>query len=308
MSRLGFLVREALVNLRRNLLVVSGAVLAVFMSLLLAFGSIGFIEVVRVNTIAWQKGVHIIAWMKDPDQGGLSTDGQLAFLAEVKGWPEVKDAYYVDKGQAWQEFQQLFASRPELIQSVNPSALPASIRIELKDISTYRDVQYRLTVNPAVRQVSSFGQQMDQISSLVRGLSLAALGLALVLGLSAVVLIANTIRMAIYARRDEVAIMKLVGAGNWFVRIPFLLEGLMEGVIGSGLAVLLVWIVKQSLPATLGVFTLSISTRFFALWGARIVLFGAAAGVLGSLMGLSRYLKEADGAVVPGGQLEPTAG
>jgi len=137
------------------------------------------------------------------------------------------------------------------------------------------------------------------------------LGLALVLGLSAVILIANTIRMAIYARRDEVAIMKLVGAGNWFVRVPFLLEGLIEGMLGAGLAVVTVWILTQNLRGantTIGLVNLSVSARFFVGWGIRFVLFGAFAGVLGSLVGLSRYLREADGAALPGAGLELTAG
>jgi cell division transport system permease protein len=109
--------------------------------------------------------------------------------------------------------------------------------------------------------------------------------------------------MAIYARRDEVAIMKLVGASNWYVRIPFVLEGLFEGLLGAMLAVLTIWIAAQNLKGvsdTVRLVQLNIANGFFLRWGTLFVLFGAAAGVLGSLLGLSRYLREADGGAQPG--------
>jgi hypothetical protein len=128
-------------------------------------------------------------------------------------------------------------------------------------------------------------------------LNVLGLGLALVLGGSAVILIANTIRMAIYARRDEVSIMKLVGASNWFIRVPFVLEGLIEGILGAGLAVLTVWIASQNLRGigdSIQLLRFNIEDAFFLRWGILLILFGAAAGVLGSLVGLSKYLREAE--------------
>jgi cell division transport system permease protein len=303
MSRLAFLVREALVNLRRNALVVTGAVLAVFISLSLAFGALVLNELLRINTLAWQEGTHVVAFLKDPAEGGLDQAGQLALMAEIEAWDEVRSVRYVDKAQAYEEFRQLFSDRPELIETVNPAVLPASYRIELTDIDLYRDVVFRLRAMPAVLEVRSFGEQIDQLSTLSTVLNFLGLGLALVLGVSAVILIANTIRMAIYARREEVSIMKLVGASNWFIRVPFLLEGLIEGLLGAGLSVLTVWIAAQNLR-TLGssipLIRFTISDQFFLRWGVLFLLFGATAGVVGSLLGLSRYLREADGGAKPG--------
>ena len=140
-------------------------------------------------------------------------------------------------------------------------------------------------------------------------LNLLGLGLALVLGVSAVILIANTIRMAIYSRRDEVAIMKLVGASNWFVRIPFLLEGMIEGLIGAGAAVFVVWLGSSRLADALSGFALfnfDVGNEFFLQWGLLFLLFGALAGVMGSMLGLSRHLRESEGvgSEVPTGTLE----
>jgi cell division transport system permease protein len=296
-SRFAFLAREAFINLRRNALVVTGAVLAVFISLTLAFGALVLNELLRINTLAWQEGTHVVAFLNDPDQGGLDPSGQRALMTEVGQWEQIQNIRYVDKAEAFVEFQTLFSDRPDFVESIDPSILPASYRIELTSIDLYRDVVFQLRTLPAVREVRSFGEQIDQLSSLSSVLNFLGLGLALVLGASAVILIANTIRMAIYARRDEVSIMKLVGASNWFIRVPFLLEGLIEGVLGAGLAVLTVWIASQNLRGvgdSIQLLRFNIEDVFFLRWGIIFILFGAAAGVLGSLVGLSKYLREAE--------------
>lgn len=297
MGRLVFLVGESLLNLRRNALVATGAILAVFISLTLAFGALVVNELLRVNTIGWQQGTHIIAFLKDPDQGGLDGGGQLVYRDEVAAWDEVAAVNYVDKAGAYEEFKEIFVSRPELIEVTDPLKLPASLRIELQTIDLYRDVQFRLAANPVVREVRSFGEQIDQLSTISRVLNLLGWGLALVLGLSAVILISNTISLAIYARRNEVSVMKLVGASNWFIRVPFLLEGLIEGVVGALLAVLSVWVASRNLHSlgdTIQLITLSIPGQFFLRWGVVMVLFGATVGVAGSLLGLGRHLREVD--------------
>ena len=297
MSRFAFLAREAFINLRRNALVVTGAVLAVFISLTLAFGALVLNELLRINTLAWQEGTHVVAFLNDPDQGGLDPSGQRALMTEVGQWEQIENIRYVDKAEAFVEFQTLFSDRPDFVESIDPSILPASYRIELTTIDLYRDVVFQLRTLPAVREVRSFGEQIDQLSSLSSVLNFLGLGLALVLGASAVILIANTIRMAIYARRDEVSIMKLVGASNWFIRVPFLLEGLIEGILGAGLAVLTVWIASQNLRGvgdSIQLLRFNIEDVFFLRWGIVFILFGAAAGVLGSLLGLSKYLREAE--------------
>src|SRR3990172_9239790 len=146
MNRLFFLVREALVNLRRNLLVVAGAVLAVFISLSLAFGALVVNEVLRLNTLAWQEGVHVIAFLKDEGTSGVPPGAHQALLQEVQTWEEVKQpdgAFYVDKAQAWVEYQEIFAGKAELLE-IDPTILPASIRIELVAIELHQSAKFKL--------------------------------------------------------------------------------------------------------------------------------------------------------------------
>ncbi len=149
-----------------------------------------------------------------------------------------------------------------------------------------------------VRQVTTAADSIEQLQTLSNFLNIFGLGMAVVLGLAAVVLIANTIRLAIYARRDEVSIMKLVGASNWFIRVPFLLEGMIVGLVGAALAVFFVWLGSSNLARAgegVQLIRLDVSTDWFFQWGLVFLLFGALAGIIGSMLGLSRYLRDAEG-------------
>ncbi len=309
MSRIFFLIREALVNLRRNLLVVAGAVLAVFISLTLAFAALVANEVLRTWIAGWQEGVHVIAFLNDAGVNGVPTDAHEQLLAEVQGWEEVKSAFYVDKAQAWEEYQKLFAGQDELLE-IDPTVLPASIRIELVDIALHESVAFKLREQQqVVREVRTAADEIEQLQSLRDVVRVLGIGAAVVLGLAAVVLIANTIRLAIYARRDEVEIMRLVGASNWYIRIPFLLEGMIEGLLGAAAAVFVVWIAATRLSdafSGFGLFRFEVDSDFFLRWGLMFLLFGALAGVVGSMLGLSRHLRESEGvgSEVPTGTLE----
>ena len=290
MSRATYLVQEAFTSLRRNALVVLAAILAVFVSLTLAFGALVVNELFQVNTTRWQEGVHVVVVMKDD----VAQAAQLDLQREILSWDEVEETTYCDKTCAWLEFKEMFADQPALLEETDASILPASIRVKLTDVDFYRDITLRLVDNSAVRKTVTAGERFDQLSSISSILNALGLGLAVLLGVASVVLIANTIRMAIYARRDEVSVMKLVGASNWFIRIPFLLEGMFQGLVGAALAVGAVW-AGHSFLAGLEpddfLIRLSVGNGFLLQWGILILLFGAAAGVIGSALGLRRFLK-----------------
>ncbi len=291
MSRIGYLLRDAFQNMRRNVLVVAGAILAIFISLALAFGALVLNEVVRVNTLLWQEGEHVVVFLKDIDDG-ISDADHRSLMGEIQGWEEVSSVRYVDKAEAWEEFQTIFADSPSLLDISDQSIVPASLRIRLSEIERYRDIEFRLDGQPAVRKIVSPGEVIERLSDLNSVLNRLAVGLAVVQGSAAVVLIANTIRLAIYARREEVAVMRLVGASNWFIRIPFLLEGMIEGLVGAVLAVLAVYVGQRSMSSIdINIVQLNLPEGFFLRWSVVFVLFGAGAGLMGSALGLRRYLR-----------------
>lgn len=289
MSTILYLIGEAFINLRRNVLVATGAVLAVFVSLALAFGALVFNELVRVNTLQWQAGDHLIIFLKD--EGGPVAHNDL--LEQIQGYEEVERAWYLDKAGAYQEFQEMYSDQPALVGTVSAADLPASIRVELKDVSAYQEVQFRLVGHPLLRRLSVFSEGIERLMSLTQVLNSIGVGLVAILGAAAVVLIANTIRMAIYARREEIAIMKLVGAGNWFIRVPFILEGITVGLLGGALAVAAVYgshNLLARIPTDI-LIRFQVESDFLFSRGVMILCFGAIAGFVGSSLGLRRFLR-----------------
>lgn len=289
MSTILYLLGEAFLNLRRNALVATGAVLAVFVSLSLAFGALVFNELVRVNTLQWQEGDHLIIFLKD--EGGQAAHNEL--LQQIREYDEVESARYVDKSGAFLEFQEMYSDQPALAETVSASDLPASIRVELKDISAYQEVQYRLVGQPLLRRLSVFSEGIERLMSLTQVLNSIGVGLVAILGAAAVVLISNTIRMAIYARREEIAIMKLVGASTWFIRVPFVLEGVTVGLLGAALAVAAVFASHQLLSGvpTDILIRFQVESDFLVGRGVLILVFGGLAGLFGSSLGLRRFLR-----------------
>jgi cell division transport system permease protein len=287
--RVEYVIGEAATSLRRNLLLVLGAILAVFVSLFMTYMALVVNEVGRNSAARWQEGITIIAWLDGSDlaEHTLITN-------EVAGWPEVKRAQYVGKAEAFQEFQEIFEENPALVREVDPNAMPASVRVELNDNETHQAVVLRLGSIGGVDEVIEASQAVEDTLEASRVLNTAGIVLGVALGLSAVVMISNTVRMAIYARREEIGIMKLVGASNWFVRTPFLLEGLVEGLVGGGLAVLAGWFGYRWFISNLdlGVIETQVAESFLISRGVIVLAFGALAGAIGSLVGLRRHLQE----------------
>ncbi len=287
--RAEYVVGEAATNLRRNMLLVLGAILAVFVSLFMTYMALVVNEVARKSALRWQEGITIIAWL---DTGDLAE--HTLITNTVNEWTEVERALYVGKAEAWEEFQDMFSENPALVEEVDPAAMPASVRVELVDNESHTVVVSRLGSVPGIDEVDEASDAVEDTLEASRLLNTGGIVLGIALGLSAVVMISNTVRMAIYARREEIGIMKLVGASNWFVRTPFLLEGLIEGLVGGALAVLAGWFGYRWFISNLelGIIETEVPDSFLISRGLVVLAFGALAGAVGSLVGLRRYLQE----------------
>jgi cell division transport system permease protein len=289
MTAFVYALREAFNNLGRNALIVLGAILAVFISLTLTFGTLVFGEIVRVNTLQWAQDVRVIAFLQD-DMTAAGTDD---LQQEVSTWPQVQDVFYVSKPDAHEEALVLFSNDDAMLRVLgeNPDLLPASLRVQPVDPEDYDLIVTRLESTPGVLQVESADDAIDAMIALRDGLQIMFWLLAVALGVAAVALIANTIHMAIYARREEIEIMRLVGASNWFVRTPFLIEGALEGLIGGALAVTFIVVAQQlavgrleQLPSWIN---LAIQSDYLLRQGALVLLFGVLAGLAGSSLSLA---------------------
>lgn len=293
MSRLQYVFGEALRNMGRNALVVLGAVLAVFVSLFLVFGTLMFGEIASENAAQWSDDVRVEAFLDD-DFRNVET-----LQAEIAGWTDVEEVTYVSKPEAVENAREIFADNQAILDLIdeNPSFIPASLRIRPTDLQDYDGIASRLEATPGVEDVISAGDAVNQLISLRDGLQVFSWALAIALGIAAIALIANTIHMAIYARREEIEIMKLVGASNWYVRVPFLFEGMLEGLIGALIAVAVgigaYRLGFDQLQGSSNLIDLTLSADFLLQRAIVIVLFGVIVGAVGSAISLAvhRYIR-----------------
>jgi cell division transport system permease protein len=285
-----YFAKEAVVNSRRNLLMALAAVLAVALSMFLLGSSMMVWRVFENVTARWKNDVQINAFLVDD-----ATQSQIsAAEVEVREWNEVKAVTFISKEEALEEFREMFSDQEQLVESVTADTLPASFRISLHDPNTLPQVSDRLAKVAGVEDVVSAQETVKRVQRISAIMNMALLAVAIILLVAAVVLVSNTIRLAIYARRREIEIMKLVGATNWFIRWPFILEGLFQGLIGAGAALVILltskkfifdWLVN-SVPFV----PWGIPNSFVVLVSIVIILVSTLIAVGGSALSLRRYL------------------
>jgi cell division transport system permease protein len=292
--RVQYLLSQAFVSLRRNPLVVVSAITVVLVMLVLVFSAIVLRWSIDQDIGRWDDNVRVIAFLTDD----LTVEDVDALQREIQGWQEVEEVVYFSKSEALDEFRELFEDQPALIEVVeeDPSTLPASLRIKPIEAGDYSSITDRLVSLDGVREVSAAEEAIDALVTRSQRMSAFAVTVSIVLGGAAVVLIATTIRMAIYARREEIEIMKLVGAGNWYVRIPFLLEGIIEGLAGALVAVVIVWVAHPSIVQLLSTVAdpdaIDVPFSFLFQQSLLVLFFGAATGLLGSSFGMWGFLRD----------------
>jgi cell division transport system permease protein len=174
-----------------------------------------------------------------------------AVRSQVSGFPETKEVVFVSKEQAWKEMQQKY---PDLTENAVDNPLPPAFEVMPKDANQVGALAARLDPLPSgVDLVDYAEKKTERIVSVTNVIKYIFLLGSLVLLAASTILIANTIRLSIFSRRREIEVMKLVGASNWFVRGPFMLEGLICGLIGAIAAVVLLLVAKEfALPVIEG--------------------------------------------------------
>ena len=289
--RVKYFAGEAVVNLKRNLFMTIAAISTVAVSLFLLGGVIVLGHIVSNIVGKWEGKVELNVFLRDD----ISDTQRNALHDGMKAMPEVQDVIYDSKQQAYQEYKTMFAGSPSLITNVDPNALPASFRVKLHDPNKVDLVRSQVVGRAGVDSVSYGGdavKKLLRINALLRTISLV---MTLLLLTAATVLIANTIRLAIYARRREIGVMKLVGATNWFIRIPFIFEGMVEAVAGAMVAAGVIWVAKllwlDRLSQYLAFLPLGVTTDTVAKMFLVLVLVGMSIGALGSTLALRRFLE-----------------
>ncbi|WP_019878196.1 permease-like cell division protein FtsX [Sporichthya polymorpha] len=301
--RVSFVTQEITTGLKRNLTMTIAVVITTAVSLAL-FG-LAMLTGKQVDTMKdyWYDKVEVTLFLCLPTdtnaascKSGAATEEQKsAISADLnKLKPLVEDVYFETKPEAYERFKERF-SGSAIAENITPDALPESYRVKLSDPTKYDIIFSAFNGRPGVYQVQDQRTVLEPFFRVLRAVSIGALLLAGIILGAALLLIINTIRLSAYSRRRETGIMRLVGASNFYIRLPFILEGAIAGAVGAVLATILVVAAKWA-----GVdHYLEPNFQFtsFIGWDAVfttipwLFLFGVGGSALVSAVTLRRYLR-----------------
>lgn len=304
-SNLGYSLHEAGRHFRRNWSTALGAVVTIFLSLFVI--GLFVIGSVLLNRLAGdvENQVTIQAFLSD----GADKSAVDAFQQKISGWDFVDDVTYKSKEEALESYREKMSDKNAndvvaALDGTNP--LPASLVITLSDPKQVENVASMIIEDGDFKSISDDAENptrsvqygRDTVKKLLSVTYVLRFGTIVLVGLLAFiafVFINNTIRLAISARRREIAIMRLVGASNGFIRGPFLAEGMLEALLGSLLAILVLQggtlIVLPRLQAGLSFLSFDIPTVILTLTYASLVGIGCLLGLFGSAIAMRRYLR-----------------
>ena len=287
-----YVVRETASNLWRNRLMTIAAVLTVAVSLSLVGAALLLRQGSANATGTLERGTQVTVWM-EPNANAQEIAAVKTELSQLNY--VTQPCAYWDKARNFTEARRLLPS--DVFQATTQAEMPTSYWCTPVALADAAQVVHTFTGTAGVLSVTEPQQTIHNEETVINVSKWVCLAIAIVLIISAAVLILNTIRMAIFARRREVSVMKLVGATNWFIRVPFMSEGLLQGLIGSLLAAVVVYFVylfinhEGSGRTTSNIFTaMHMSGSEVLLTNAVVVIVGMAIGSIGSAIAIRRFL------------------
>ena len=293
-----FFLREALRSIRSNAAVSIAATVTVLIAVFILGAFIPSFLYVQSTVDSQKQKVDVDVFISDAatvDQvNGLQTQ-----IEALKTQGQITEFRYVSKDDALVELRERLRD-PSILEELPGNPLPAKFNLQPTDPENAEGIIAALEGHPAIDQELgiSYGKETaDRLLSVARFIQWAGLGLITILLVASILLIGNTIRLSIFARRREVEVMKLVGATNWFIRWPFVIEGVICGLIGAVLSVALLWAVKvgvvdQWIADADSALTRDEATTIGFVWlSLLLIAAGAVVGALGSGITLRRFLK-----------------
>ena len=297
LSRLAYTFRETWASFRRNMTLTVAAIITSAVSLLI-FGLTLLMQRGFDNLLVqWEGDVEMIVYV----QAG-ATDEQRAEITNALSAQTqlVEDYTYCPPDCSLAEARTLLKGDPGTLELLDETNIPTQYKVvptDATDVDTLRQLREGLRGLPNVQNIVLADEQLDVISKLKGFVGLYTLILSIVLLFAAILLIWNTIRTAMFARRREIEVMKLVGATDWFIRLPFMLEGLIQGFIGGVGACGALWLINNrwtagvsDFPPNSGFAALVVNDGYVGWVMLIIVAIGMVAGAIGSGIAASRFL------------------
>ena len=297
-ARIAYAFREMWASFRRNLTLTAAAILTSAIALLLVGTTLLIQRAFENLLVQWKGDVAMIVFVRSD-----ATPEQIDLIDEsIKSAPtiiNVDKLEYLDKTQTYEEAKRIFAGDPVTLSLLTPENIPSEFKVVpiTQDPALVRSLSEQYRSLPGVEDVALAEDEFQVISTLSKFVRTVTLVMSLVLLMVAVGLIWNTIRTAMFARRREIEVMKLVGATNWFIRVPFMLEGLLQGLIGAVVSCGGLWVLNSAWtsgvagfkPGT-GISSLVVPSGYLSGVMFVILIIGALAGAIGSAIAASRFL------------------
>jgi cell division transport system permease protein len=294
-GRAGFFLSRALLNIRQNVFVNVVTIGTITLALLIV--SLFLLVFVNLESAAdnWSERVQVTVYFDKE----LSGQEQTSFRDKISAISGVSRVVYVPRDEALKRFKSRLRGQETLLEGVRAEVLPTSLEIALKrthrDTAAIESFVKSLKRIPGISEVQYGEEWVRRFNSFLNFMRLLGALLGGFLIVAVVFIVSNTIKLTIYSRRDELEVMELVGATRFFIKAPFLLEGLIQGVSGSLLSVLLLFAVYEGFlhnagsfltfnPAASGLSFLPIE------YVGGLILAGAMLGFLGSLTSLKRFI------------------
>ena len=301
-SNLGYSLREAGSHFTRNWTTSLGAVITIFLSLFII--GLFIIGSAMINSMigSVQDTVKISAFISDD----ASDEDVEAFMEKIEGWDNVKNVEFKTKDDALEDFQSSSSDADATISALDgENPLPRSYTIEMNEPSQVEEMANKIKQDSDFQQIVDCGnvdesvlygqEEVARLFQFTDYIRLAAVVLVALLTFVAFIFINNTIRLSITARRREIAIMRLVGASNGFIRGPFVAEGVLQALLGSLLAIGCLELVRNFLmpliQENLKFMPFNVTMAMYLATYGSLILVGIVIGLFGSAIAMRRYLK-----------------
>ena len=287
-----YYIKEAIKSMRRNGLMSLASISTVTLSLFIL--GVFACGVVNLNNLAshLESQVQISIYLKD----NLTTPQVMELGKKLKALPELKDIEFVTKDEAMKRFKERLGEQQQLVDSLDGhNPLPTSYVLTFNTPDQVKSTAEVVSKYPEVES-ARYGQDViEQIFEVTKIIRIGGIVLIAFLAGATLFIISNTIRLTVFARRKEIGIMKYVGATNWFIRWPFVLEGMFLGAIGGAIAGVATWqfyrYITMEVIANFAFMPLVPMMPFIYQLSAGLVGIGVIVGAIGSTISLKQYMK-----------------
>ena len=300
MSSFIYFFKQSLQGFARNLSTTLGSIITIFLSLFIIGLFLMGGAVIQNVVESVENEVSITAYVSDD-----AKESDIAAAQDyIRGLDGVASVSFTTKEQALEKFREM-SSNAAIVDELGGNPLPASIDIELSDPQKVEEEAQQIESSDQFKKVADednpsdslkYGQRtVERLFSVTNYIRYIGLALIVLLVFIALVFINNTIRLAIMARRKEIAIMRLVGASNGFIRGPFLMEGALHAIIGAALAIVCIELIRNlalpRLQASLAFLPIEVAPNTFLFIYLILLVAGLIIGLIGSMLAMRRYLK-----------------